>query len=51
MEKKEVKATITLDGKIHEMLISQERAEQIKNLQKLIKENQEVKQPAQNMNK
>lgn len=38
MEKKEVKATITLDGKTHEITISQARAEQIKRLQKLIKE-------------
>ncbi len=39
MEKKEVKATITLDGKAHEINISSERAEQIKRLQKLIREN------------
>ena len=39
MEKKEVKATITLDGKTYEIRISQERARQIKRLQKLIKEN------------
>lgn len=39
MEKKEVKATIKLDGKAHEIMISRERAEQIKRLQKLIKEN------------
>lgn len=39
MEKKEVKATITLAGQTHEIYISRERAEQIKRLQKLIKEN------------
>lgn len=38
MEKQEVKATITLDGKVHEIMISKERAEQIKRLQQLIKE-------------
>ena len=38
MEKKEVKATITLDGQTHEIMISKERAKQIKRLQKLIKE-------------
>ncbi len=38
MEKQEVKATITLDGKAHEIKISKERAEQIKRLQQLIKE-------------
>lgn len=43
MEKKEVKATITLDGKTHEIMISKERAEQIKHLQKLIKENNSKK--------
>ena len=39
MEKKEVKATITLDGQTHGIMISRERAIQIKRLQKLIKEN------------
>ncbi len=39
MENKEVKATITLDGKAHEIMISKERAEQIRRLQKLIREN------------
>ncbi len=39
MEKKEVKATIKLDGKSHEVWISKERAEQIRRLQKLIREN------------
>ena len=39
MEKKEVKATITLDGQTYEIMISKERAAQIKRLQKLIKEN------------
>jgi hypothetical protein len=39
MKTKAVKATITLDGKAHEIMISKERAEQIKRLQKLIKEN------------
>ncbi len=39
MEKKEVKATIKLDGKSNEVLISKERAEQIRRLQKLIREN------------
>ena len=43
MEKKEVKATITLDGQTHEIMISRERAEQIKRLQKLIKENKDRK--------
>lgn len=38
MEKNEVKATITLDGQTHEIMISKERAMQIKRLQKLIKE-------------
>ncbi len=37
MEKKEVKATITLDGQTHEIMISKERAIQIKRLQKLIR--------------
>ncbi len=39
MEKKEVKATIKLEGKTHEVVISKERAEQIRRLQKLIREN------------
>ncbi len=39
MEKKEVKATITLDDKTHEIWISKERVEQIRRLQKLIREN------------
>ncbi len=39
MEKKEVKATIKLDGKNHEIWINKERAEQIRRLQKLIREN------------
>lgn len=39
MKKKEVKATLTIDGKTHEIMISHERAEQIKQLQKLIKQN------------
>ncbi len=39
MEKKEVKATFKLDGKSHEVWISKERAEQIRRLQKLIREN------------
>jgi hypothetical protein len=43
MEKKEVKATIILDGKAHEIYISRERAEQIKRLQKLIKKNKSRK--------
>jgi len=34
-----VKATITLDGQTHEIMISKERAIQIRRLQKLIKEN------------
>ncbi len=38
MEKKEVKATIKLDGKSHEVWISKERAEQIRRLQKIIRE-------------
>jgi hypothetical protein len=38
MKKKEVKTTITLDGQTHEIMISKERAIQIKRLQKLIKE-------------
>ncbi len=37
MEKKEVKATINLDGKSHEILIRKERTKQIKFLQKHIK--------------
>ncbi len=32
MEKKEVKATIKLDGKTHDVWISKERAEQIRRL-------------------
>lgn len=36
---KTVKAMIKLDGQTHEIMISRERAEQIKRLQKLIKEN------------
>jgi len=43
MEKTEVKATIKLDGKPHEIMISRERAEQIKRLQKLIKEGRQKK--------
>jgi hypothetical protein len=43
MKKKAVKATITLNGKAHEIMISKERAEQIKRLQKLIKENNSTK--------
>ena len=39
MENNSVKATITLDGKTHEIMISKKRAEQIKHLQKLIREN------------
>ncbi len=39
MEKKEVKATINLDGKSHEIWISKERAEQIRRLQNIIREN------------
>lgn len=35
---KAVKATIVLDGHTHEIMISRERVEQIKRLQKLIKE-------------
>jgi hypothetical protein len=41
MKKKEIRATITLDGKTHEIMISKERAEQIKRLQKLINEGRE----------
>ena len=47
MKKSEVKATITIDGKTHKIIISRERAEQIKRLQKLIKANRE-KQKTQN---
>ena len=43
MEKKEVKATITLNGKVHDIYISKERAEQIKRLQKLIRERRSKK--------
>ena len=43
MEKEEEKATITLDGKTHEIMISKERAMQIKRLQKLIKEDRQKK--------
>jgi hypothetical protein len=39
MEKNSVKATITLDGKPHEIMISKVRAEQTKRLQRLIREN------------
>ncbi len=38
MEKKDVKATIKLDGKSHDVWISKERAEQIRRLQKIIRE-------------
>jgi len=37
-ENNTVKATITLDGQTHGIMISRERAVQIKRLQKLIKE-------------
>ncbi len=43
MEKKEVKATIKLDGKSHEVWISKERAVQIRRLQNIIRENNQKK--------
>ncbi len=39
MKNKKVKATIKLDGEAYEVWISKERAEQIKRLQKIIREN------------
>ncbi len=48
MEKNGVKATIKLEGKIHEILISKERAEQIKRLQQLIKEGRKRKLASNN---
>ena len=40
MEKKEVKATVTIDGKTYEIMISSERPEQIKRLQKITRKEQ-----------
>jgi len=61
MEKKEVKATITLAGQTHEIYISQARAKQIKRFKKLIKEERakkgeqatttSKKQPKQSINR
>lgn len=36
------KATIILDGVVHEIMISPERAEQIRNLQRIILENRKM---------
>ncbi len=44
MEKRQVKATIKLAGQNHGIMISKERAEQIRLLQKLIRANRNKKE-------